>query len=85
MCIVASHELDPTSPQIPSPISHRNGLLGEPLSSSWFIYSQASHPFRACLRFHLKLSPTIRPEGPRHLPALERCGTCSGLGHTPNC
>lgn len=22
---------------------------------------------------------------PRLLPALERCGTCSGLSHTPNC
>lgn len=53
-----------TSPQIPSPIPHRNGLLGEPLSSSRFIYSQASHPSRACLRFHLKLSPTTRPGGP---------------------
>ena len=74
-----------TSPQSPSPVSHPNGRLREPLSSSWFIYSQASHPSRACLRIHLKLSPTTRPGGPCRLPALERCGTCSDLGHKPNC
>ena len=60
---MASHELDPTSPQIPLPISHQTRLLREPLSSSWLIYPHPSHPFRACLSptGPLRLSPTTRP------------------------
>lgn len=71
MCIIASHELDPTSPQIPLPISHRTRLLREPLSSSWLIYPHPSHPFRACLSptCPLRLSLTTRPDD----LALLRC------------